>query len=288
MDQVDNTMLAAIIDEFFQAISSGEGSVRGGMSYATELLSKALGAGDTENALRRLREQTTMRPLDHLMVASGSIDVFLRMIQDEHPQTIALILTHIKEDRAAEMLSALSPEMRVEVIARIADMKAVSPEIISQIEDTLREKSEGQKRVTAGGVKVAAEILNRVDGDVEKQVMESIATSDPELADEISDLMFTYDNIVMITDQGIQTLVQETPENDLVMALKASTDAIKTKFFKNMSERRRQSIQEDLENMPPARLKDVLAAQKRIVALAKGMNQSGKIEIVREGEEVLV
>ncbi len=288
MEQVDNTVLSAIMDEFFEAISTGEGSVRGGMSFATELLSKALGAGDTEGALERLRANTTMRPLDHLMVSAGSIDVLLGMIQDEHPQTIALILTHVKEERAAEILSALSPSLRAEVVARIAEMKAVSPEVITQIETTLREKSEGQERVTAGGIKVAAEILNRTDADIEKQVMESIGEVDQELADSISDLMFTYDDIVMVTDAGIQILVQEVPENDLLMALKASTETIKTKFFKNISERKRQSIQEDLAAMPPARLKDVLAAQKRILSIVKEMSQTGKIEIVREGEEILV
>jgi len=288
MEHVDNNVLSSIIDEFYGAISSGEGSVRGGISFATELLSKALGAGDTESALERLRANTTMRPLDHLMVSSGSVDVLLGMIQDEHPQTIALILTHIKEERAAQILSALPGELRAEVVSRIADMKAVSPEVISQIEDTLRDKSEGQERVSAGGVKVAAEILNRVDADVEKQIMDSIAEAAPELAERITDLMFTYEDITMITDAGIQLLVQEIPESDLLMALKASTDAIKTKFLKNMSERRRLSIQEDLAGMPPARLKDVLSAQKRILAIVKDLSQTGKVEVVREGQEVYV
>ena len=146
-------------------------------------------------------------------------------------------------------------------------------------------KSHGQERVRAGGVRTAAEILNRAEADVEKEIMELIGNTDPELAEEISDLMFTYEDISTITDTGIQKLLQEIPEGDLMMALKASTEEIKTKFMRNMSERRRETVQEDIDSMPPVRLKDVLSAQKRILAVIKEMTQMGKLEIIRDEED---
>jgi len=136
--------------------------------------------------------------------------------------------------------------------------------------------------VHAGGIKAAASILNRADINVEKNVMDSIANINPDLAEKISDLMFTYDDVVLITDAGVQKLLQMVDENDLLMALKASTEEIKAKFYKNMSERRRQMIQEDLKNMPPVRLRDVQAAQSRLLATVKELVASGEIEIVRD------
>lgn len=272
----------SIINEFHEKLITSDVSSQGGLAYATAVLSKALGTETAMNAIDRIRESSNVRPFDELSLSSSSNDVLLEMIKDEHPQTIALVLSHIKEQRAAQILSAMPVELQAEVIIRIANMKTVSSEIISHIEDSLREKSHGHERVHTGGIKAAAGILNRADIDIEKQIMESIARQDAELAEKISDLMFTYDDIVLITDIGVQKLLQEVDENDLLMALKASTEEIKNKFFKNMSERRRQSIQEDLETMPPVRLRDVQSAQGRILDIAKEMIQSGTIEVVRD------
>ncbi len=278
-----------IINEFHEKLTTSAISSQGGLAYATAVLSKALGTETAMNAIDRIRESSSVRPFDELSLASSSNDLLLEVIKDEHPQTIALVLSHIKEQRAAQILSALPIELQAEVIIRIANMKTVSSEIISHIEDSLREKSHGHERVHTGGIKTAAGILNRADIDVEKQIMESIARQDAELAERISDLMFTYDDIVLINDIGVQKLLQEIDENDLLMALKASTEEIKNKFFKNMSERRRQSIQEDLETMPPVRLRDVQSAQGRILDIAKEMIQSGAIEVIRDTvEEIFV
>ena len=276
-----------IIDEFYDGISTNAVSTQGGLAYATAVLSKALGTEKAMNAIDRIRENT--RSLDNLILSSNSNDTLIEMLRGEHPQTIALILSHLKEQRSARILSSLPSELQSEVIIRIANMKTVSPEIISQIENSLMEKSQGRERVRTGGIKVVADILNYADIDIEKKIIEFITKRDPELANKISDLMFTYDNIIFITDIGIQKLLQEVDENDLLMALKASTEEIINKIFMNMSERRRQSIQNDLQTMPPVRLRDVQAAQGRILATAKEMIQSGTIEVVRDSvQEVFV
>jgi len=278
-----------IIDEFYDKISTNSVSAQGGLAYATTVLSKALGTENAMNTIERIRENTSIRPFEDLLLSSSSNDTLIEMLKNEHPQTIALILSHLKEQRSAYVLAFLPHELQTDVIIRIANMKTVSPEILSQIEDSLREKSYGNERVRTGGVKSAASILNRADIEVEKQIIESITKRDPKLADKISDLMFTYDNIILINDMGVQKLLHEIDENDLLMALKASTDEIKNKIFINMSERRRQSIQDDLQTMPPVRLRDVQSAQGRILATAKEMVQSGLVEFVRDSlQEVFV
>jgi len=278
-----------ILDEFFEKISSSSVSVKGGLAYATTVLSKALGTENAMNAIDRIRENTSVRPFDDLLLSSSSNDTLIEMLKDEHPQTIALILSHLKEQRSAHILASLPQRLQTDVIIRIANMKTVSPEILSQIENSLREKSHGHERVHTGGIKSVAGILNHADINVEKQIMESVAKHDPDLAEKISNLMFTYDDIVLINDIGIQKLLQSIDENDLLMALKASTDEIKDKIFINMSERRRQSIQSDLQIMPPVRLRDVQSAQSRILATAKEMIQAGIIEVVRDSiQEVFV
>lgn len=287
MQNVDAETMSNVVEEFRTLAKTAVSGAQGGISYATEVLSKALGAEDSTGTIERI--SSGMTSLGLLTATPSSTELLLEMIRDEHPQTIALILVHIQEQRAAEILALLPPELQTEVIVRIANMTVVSPEVVEQIEGALRAKSQGHERVKAGGVRNAAEILNRAEVEVEKYVMESISDADPTLAEEISDYMFTYDDISMIRDAGVQKLLPELNENDLLMALRASTDLIKNKFFTNMSERRRESIKEDLETLPPVRLKDALAAQKRILTIAKEMSQTGKIEIVREAEaEVLV
>jgi len=283
MDSVEHETLEPIIEEFTSQASADLGSSQGGMSFATQVLNQALGEGNSMERIERITSSAAS--LDLFTATPSSTELLLEMIRDEHPQTIALILIHVQEQRAAEILTMLPQEQQLEVITRIANTKAVSPEVITQIEEALQEKSYGHERVSAGGAKDAAKILNRADASVEKWIMESITRADPTLAEEISDFMFTYDDVIQITDTGIQRLIQELNENDLIMALRASTDIVKNKFLKNMSERRRQGIQEDLENLPPVRLKDVLAAQRRILSAAKELSQSGIIEIVREKQE---
>lgn len=288
LQNVDSGTTSQVVEEFHDLVSATAGSAKGGVSFATEALNKALGAEGSVGTIERINSGTTS--FDLLMGSRSSTELLMEMIRDEHPQTIALILVHIPEQRAAEILALLPPELQTEVVIRIANMTAVSPEVLSQIEEALRAKSQGHERISAGGIKNAAEILNRAESEVEKLVMETISGDDPDLAEQISDHMFTYEDVIMITNTGIQRLLQDVNENDLLLALRASTDAIKNKFLNNLSERRRQSIMGDLEGLPPVRLKDALAAQKRILAVAKEMTQSGKIEIVRdsEDEEVLV
>ncbi len=289
MNRLPPEVAEAIVEEFHQKIITSSVSSQGGLAYATAALSKALGAGNAMNAIDRIRENTNTRAFDSFTLLSGTNDALIETLRDEHPQTIALVLSHVKEQRAAQILASLHPELQADIIIRIANMKTVSPEVISQVENSLKEKTHVGERIHTGGVKTAAGILNRADIDIEKHIIESIAKQNSELAEKISDLMFTYDDIILINDMGIQKLLQEVDESDLLMSLKASTEEIKSKIFMNMSERRRQTIQDDLTTMPPVRLRDVRAAQGRMLATAKEMIQSGLVEVARDSvEEVFV
>ena len=284
MQSVNSETIEYIFQEFREMADAGGITVQGGMDYAAEVLNKALGA-DSAEAVERIRASSQKKPFDRLADSPDSMELLMDMVQEEQPQTIALILAYLKEQQAAQVLSSLPQDLQIDVVSRIANMKTVSPEVLSQIQGILDTKPQGQEQVNIGGAKAAAEILNRVDPDIEKRIMGSIVGSDPDMAQKISEHIFTYDNIVMISDAGIQRMLQEVEENDLLMALKVSTDNIKDKFFNNMSDRRRQMVEEDLEQMPPARLKDAIAAQKRILDVVKEMSQSGQIEIVRDEEE---
>jgi flagellar motor switch protein FliG len=283
MQYVDSDTASSIIREFCEMISAEEGAIQGGMTYANEALSKAFGSDDSAGKTDHTR--TKAGPTALPVSTPDSIESLRKMVMNEHPQTIALILSKVSQDAASEILASLSPDMQVEIIYRIANMTAVSPEIVAQIENSLRERTQHRERPGIGGANAAAEILSCMDADVEKQIMETISNTDPQLADRISELMFTYDDIVTITDTGIQRLIQELDEKDLLMALKASTEPIRAKLFKNMSQRRRETIQEDLESMPPVRLKDALAAQRRILTAVKELSKSGMIEMIREEEQ---
>lgn len=285
MPYISADALSGILREFRTMVSAEAGALQGDISFATEAMSKALGA-EGSDAVERIRASS--KTFDLLTATPSSTELLLGMIREEHPQTIALILVHVKEQRAADILAGLSQTLRVDVTSRIANMTTVSSGVVAHIEDALQTKSYGQQRVRAGGVRAAAEILNRIDADVERDIMQSMGSTDPELAEAISDLMFTYEDIISITDAGIQKLLPELSEDDLLMSLKASTEAIKNKFLRNMSERRRQIVQEDLDTMPLVRLKDVLLAQKRILTVIKEMTQDGKLEMVRDEEEVYV
>lgn len=282
-NSVDSSVMSSVVEDLGAMTFADVNKPQGGISYITEALGKALGTEDSREAVERVSSNTKSFAL--FAATPSATEMLHNTIRDEHPQTIALILVHIQEQRAAEILGLLPPKLQTEVVTRIANMAAVSPGVITQIEESLQASSRRSERVNTGGVRDAAEILNRVDTEVEKRVMKEISEEDQTLAEEIADLMFTYDDIVMITDAGIQTLVREVDAQDLVMALRASTEVIKNKFLDNVSERRREVIHDDIDNMPPVRLKDALAAQRRILTQAKAMSVAGTIEIIRDQYE---
>ena len=290
---IDNETRAMILDEFHAMAVAKRFVTQGGIEYAKELLEKSFGPEKAFEILNRLQSSLQEVPFQFLKKADpAQISSF---IQEEHPQTIALILAHLDPQVSAVVLSALPQEIQCDVITRIAMMDRTAPEIVREVERVLERKMAAvfsQGFTFAGGVKEVAEILNRVERATEKTIMATLEEKNPELADEISRLMFTFDDIVYVDDSGIQKALREIESKDLALALKTANEEVAQKIFKNMSERARAMIREEIEFMGPVRLKNVEEAQQKIVAVIRRLEEAGELVISGrgggEGGEILV
>lgn len=293
LGSVDPDTKAKVFDEFHQMAVAKQFVTQGGIDFAKDLLEKSFGSERAFEILNRLQSSLQEVPFQFLKKADpAQISSF---IQDEHPQTISLILAHLDPPIAAIVLSALPQNVQAEVIMRIATMDRTAPEIVREVERVLERKMAAvfsQGFTFAGGVKDVAEILNRVDRNAEKTIMADLQEKDPELADEIARLMFTFEDIVYVDDAGIQKTLREIETKDLALALKSSNEEVQEKIFKNMSERAREMIREEIEFMGPTRLKNVEEAQQKIVAVVRRLEETGELIVSGRGggeaDEILV
>lgn len=293
LGSVDADLKANILDEFFQMAVAQRYMTQGGIGIAKDLLEKSLGPERAFEILNRLQSSLQEVPFQFLKKADpGQISSF---IQEEHPQTIALIIAHLPPQTGALILSSLPQDVQTDVIMRIATMDRTAPDIVREVERVLERKMASvfsQGFTFAGGIKDVAEILNRVERAAEKTIMSDLEERDPELADEIARLMFTFEDIIFVDDAGIQKALREIESKDLALALKAANDEVGEKVYKNMSERAREMIKEEIEFMGPVRLKNVEEAQQKIVAVLRRLEESGDLIVQGRGggsaDEILV
>lgn len=275
-----------VLNEFSTMFQAKDYIAFGGVDYARETLNKAVGPDKAAEILAKLEDAIQETPFEFVRkVDPGQV---LNFIQDEHPQTIALVLAHLSSAVSAMVLAALPEELQADVVFRISHMEQTSPEIIRDVEMVLERKLAsvmGHEMTKVGGVKNVAELLNQVDRTTEKNVLATLSDRDPDLANEIRSLMFVFDDIVMITDSGIQRILKEIDNKDLSLALKAANEDVKSKIFSNMSARAADMIKEDMEYMGPVRLRDVETAQMRIVEVVRGLEEAGEIVVVGRGDE---
>jgi flagellar motor switch protein FliG len=264
---------------------------QGGVDFASEILEKAVGSHRARDIMKRLESSLTHRGFSLLKdIDPKQLSGFFA---NEHPQTIALILTQLSAPQAASVLSELSPELQSEVALRIATMEKISPEILKEIESTLEghfEESTARDLSASGGAKSIAEILNLIETSAEKNILQSLEAEDPELAGEVKNMMFVFDDITLLDDRSIQRLLKEVETKDLSLALKATSDEVKQKIFSNVSERVATLIQEEMEFMGPTRLSDVESAQSRIVESIRRLEEEGQVIIAGRGgkEDIIV
>jgi flagellar motor switch protein FliG len=209
-------------------------------------------------------------------------------MQDEHPQTIALILAHLPSSKGGEILAGLQPGKQIEVVTRVANMEQTNPEVIREVEKGLELRLSGivsQQFQRVGGVAAVAEMLNLADRATEKGILETLEADDPDLVEQIRRLMFVFEDILLVNDKGIQALLKEIDNSELALALKTASPEMKTKIFGNMSERAAQLIKEDMEYMGPVRLSDVEGAQQKIVDAVRRLEDAGEIIIAGRGGE---
>ena len=237
-------------------------------------------------SLNRSLQQVQTTPFSFLQKAES--ENLLTFIQDEHPQTIALILAHLPPLKASEILVGLPSQKQIEVVKRIANMEQTNPEVIKEVERGLEHRLSdivSQTFEKAGGVDTVAEILNLADRSTEKGIMEGLEAEDPDLVEQIRRLMFVFEDILLVNDKGIQSVLKEVDNEELSLALKTASEELKQKIFKNMSERAAQLIQEDMQYMGPVRVSDVEAAQQKIVDIVRRLEDAGEIIIAGRGGE---
>ncbi len=275
-----------VIQEFYELALAQTWASEGGLDYARVLLMQSLDPSEAERILQQIQTQVRKTPFSFLQKAETQN--LLTFIQDEHPQTIALIVSHLAHHKAAEILAGLPGPKQIEVVKRVANMEQTNPEVISEVERGLESRLSNfldQSFEQIGGVETVAEVLNLVDRGTEKGIMEGLEAEDPDLVEEIRRLMFVFEDILLVDDRGIQAVLKEVDNDELALALKTASEELKDKIFDNMSERAAQLIREDMEYMGPVRVSDVDAAQQRIVDIVRRLEDAGEIIITGRGGE---
>lgn len=278
-----------VLNEFYQICLAQQYIAEGGIGYAKSLLEKALGDEEAQAVISRLTASLQVRPFEFVRKADPT--QVLNFIQDEHPQTVAMILSYLSPAQASLILSALVPEKQADVAKRIATMDRTSPDIIKEVESVLERKLASlinQDYTIVGGVDAIVAILNTVDRGTEKHIMETLEIEEPELADEIRKKMFVFEDILLLDDRAIQRVLRDVDNKDLGIALKVANDEVKNVVFKNLSKRLAAMIQEDMEFMGPVRMKDVEEAQQKIVGIIRKLEDSGEIVISRGGGDEII
>ncbi len=278
-----------ILNEFYQVCLAQQYIAEGGIGYAKELLDKALGAEKAQEVITKLTASLQVRPFEFVRKTDPS--QVLNFIQDEHPQTIAMILSYLSASQSAMILGALTPEKQADVAKRIATMDRTSPDVIKEVERVLERKLSSllnQDYTIVGGVDAIVDILNTVDRGTEKHIMESLEIEEPELADEIRKKMFVFEDILLLDDRAIQRVLRDVDNNDLGIALKGANEEVQGVIFKNLSKRLAAMIKEDMEYMGPVRMKDVEEAQQKIVGVIRKLEDSAEIVISRGGGDEII
>ena len=279
----------AVLDEFYEVCLAQQYIAEGGITYAKNLLEKALGEERARDVIGKLTASLQVRPFEFVRKTDAS--QLLNFIQDEHPQTIALILSYLSSNQSSAIISALSPDKQTDVAKRIAQMDRTSPDVIKEVEKVLEQKLASlvnQDYTIVGGVDSIVDILNTVDRGTEKHIMESLEIEDPELADEIRKKMFVFEDILSLDDRSVQRVLREVDNNELAVALKGSNEEVQNLIFNNLSKRLATMIKEDMEFMGPVRMKDVEEAQQKIVNIIRKLEESAEIIISRGGGDEIV
>lgn len=287
-DSVPSEIQRLVLDEFKNTLGKEDLSVRGGYGRAREIASSALDAQRASRVIDRLGQDE--KRIDWT-VRAYSPSFVAQTLEDEHPQTIALVLSQLPADRGAEVLGALEEALRSEVVIRLAELESVTTDVIGEVEEGVAElfgRPLGPE-TRVGGADAAAKVLNRVAKDDGSAILDGLDERDPELAGLIRNRMLTFNDLVGVDDRGFQALLREVPTDELVIALKTSSDAIKEKIFGNVSKRAADQIREEMELQGPVRLSEVEEKQQSIVAIARQLEEEGKLSIEAGGSrDVLV
>jgi flagellar motor switch protein FliG len=279
---ITGEMIEEILIEYERMIVSQQYIAHGGADYARTILEEALNPVMADDILNRVKNRADSSGFT--LACTLDPAQLLNVIQNEHPQTIALVLAHIEPIQAATILSQLSPQLQVEVPYRMATMERISPEAMGQVERVLEAQvasmaGGGQEVSAAGGIKMVADIMNLVDRSAEKHILEGLVQRNSELAMNIKNLMFVFEDILLLDDRSVVRVLREVQTRDLSLALKAASEEVKAKIFRNVSQRVATMINEEMEFMGPVRLREVEEAQQRIAEIIRSLEEAGEIVI---------
>jgi len=286
LDKITPDQREQIINEFYDIAEAQNVVAEGGIEQAKGMLEAAYGTEKATDMLKRIVAAMEVVPFDFLRKTDPA--QVLSFIQDEHPQTIALVLAYMPITSASDILTKLTPELRADVASRIALMDQTPPEVIRRVEQVLEKKLStvaNQEMTQAGGPKALVDLLNRVDRATERLILDSLEENNPELAETVKNMMFVFEDILTLDDRAIQAIMREVDTKELATALKGTNPDVQNKVFKNMSERATGMLKEEMEFMGPVRLRVVEEAQQKIVGIIRRLEESGELVIGRSGEE---
>ncbi len=289
MPKIGSQEKEMVLEEFYQICLAQDFISEGGIEYAQDILEKAMGEEKALEIVNKLTSSLQVRPFDFVRKADA-MQLF-NFIQNEHPQTLALILSYLTSSQAATILASLPQDKQSDVARRIAQMSATSPEVIKEIESVLEQKLSSvvtQDYASAGGVQAIVDILNSVDRGTERHILESLEVQDRNLAEEIKNRMFVFEDIINLDPVAIQRFIREVENSEMALALKSATDEVKDAILDNMSSRMKEMLLEDIEYMGPVRLKDVEEAQQKIVNVIRKLEEAGEIILSRGGGDDIV
>ncbi len=289
LEHVDQAVADEVLDEFYEISLSGPG-VGGGLGYAQHLLEASIGRDQAAGMIDRLQSSMAGQRFDFLQNADAR--QVLSLISGEHPQTIALVLAHLRPDHASAILAGLAGDLQAEVAHRIALMERASPDVVAVVADSLRRNASTvltpQELSAVGGVQPLVEIINRADPMTEKLILEGLQERDEALAEEVRSRMFVFGDIVLLEDRAMQLVLRQVETGELSVALKGVGDEVRAKILRNLSERARENLLEEVELLGPVRLSQVEDARASIVQVIRRLEEGGQIVIRREGEDEYV
>lgn len=290
LDRLSPEAMQDTIEDFYGLCVTQKVINEGGVLYARDVLEKAFGQQQAMSLMERVAKSLQTKSFE--FIRKADYKNLQMMLQNEHPQTIALVLSYARSDQASQIIAELPKNVQIDVIERIANLDRVSPEIIGIIENELEKKFStivSSDQVEVGGVPYIADIMNHVDRGTEKFIFDELGNRDPGLADEIRKLMFVFEDIVNLDSMAIQRFIREVDTKDLAVALKAANEDVKEVIFKNMSSRMRETIQQDIQYLHNIRMRDVEETQQKIVGIIRQLEESGEIVIAKgEGDEIIV
>jgi flagellar motor switch protein FliG len=289
LNRLSSDDLAEIVEDFYGLCVTQKVISEGGILYAKDVLEKAFGKEAASNFMERISKSMQIRALEFVRKANNKN--LMMMLQNEHPQTVAFVLSYARADQASFVIASLEKEVQLDVIQRIAKLESVSPDVVSTMEAVLERRFANMISVDMteiGGINYVADIMNHTDRNTEKRIFDELNKRDPVLSDNIRKLMFVFEDIVNLDDITIQRFLREVDTQDLAIAIKGSNEDVKDTLLNNVSRRAKETILTDIEYLRNVRLKDVEEAQQRIVNIIRSLEESGEIVISRGGEDEII